>query len=103
MPLTGELENLPIVDVVQLIHSTRKSGILTVYSRRGEGQLIFNNGYIVSAIHSNEDLKIGKILLEKEIISESELNQALSTQQAYGDNAPPLISILHEQLRNLQG
>ncbi len=97
MPLTGELENLPIVDVVQLIHSTRKSGILTVYSRRGEGQLIFNNGYIVSAIHSNEDLKIGKILLEKEIISESELNQALSTQQAYGDNAPPLISILHEQ------
>ena len=97
MPLTGELENLPIVDVIQLIHSTRKSGILTVYSRRGEGQLIFNNGYIVSAIHSNEDLKIGKILLEKGIISESELNQALATQQTNDSTAAPLISILHEQ------
>ncbi len=97
MPLTGELENLPIVDVIQLIHSTRKSGILTVYSRRGEGQLIFNNGYIVSAIHSNEDLKIGKILVEKGIISESELNQALATQQDQDFTPAPLISILHEQ------
>ncbi len=97
MPLTGELEQLPIVDVIQLIHSTRKSGILKVYSRRGEGQLIFNSGYIVSAIHSNDDLKIGQILLEKEIISESELNQALATQQASHSDAAPLISILHEQ------
>lgn len=97
MPLTGELEQLPIVDVIQLIHSTRKSGVLTVYSRKGEGQLIFNNGYIVSAIHSSDDLKIGQILLEKDIISEDELNQALASQNASNDNHQPLIAILHEQ------
>lgn len=94
MPLTGELEHLPIVDVIQLIHSTRKSGTLNVYSRKGEGQLVFNNGYIVSATHSSEKLKIGKILLESHIISELELNKALGIQELSGEDRKPLIATL---------
>jgi hypothetical protein len=94
MPLTGELEHLPIVDVIQLIHSTRKSGTLNVYSRKGEGQLVFNNGYIVSATHSSERLKIGKILLESNIITQTELDKALGIQEISGDDRKPLIATL---------
>ncbi len=94
MPLTGELEHLPIVDVIQLIHSTRKSGTLNVYSRKGEGQLVFNNGYIVSATHSSERLKIGKILLESKIITQAELDKALGVQEISGDARKPLIATL---------
>ena len=96
MPLTGELEHLPIVDVIQLIHSTRKSGTLNVYSRKGEGQLVFNNGYIVGASHSNEKLKIGQILLEAEIVSRDDLDKALKIQQDAGDDRKPLIATLVE-------
>jgi len=94
MPLTGELEHLPIVDVIQLIHSTRKSGTLNVYSRKGEGQLVFNNGYIISATHSSEKLKIGKILLESHIINQDELDKALELQSRSGDDRKPLIATL---------
>ena len=94
MPLTGELENLPIVDVIQLIHSTRKSGTLNVYSRKGEGQLVFNNGYIISATHSSEKLKIGKILLERHIIEQEDLDKALGIQDLSGDDRKPLIATL---------
>lgn len=94
MPLTGELEHLPIVDVIQLIHSTRKSGTLNVYSRKGEGQLVFNNGYIVSATHSSEKLKIGKILLESHIIDQNDLDKALGIQELSGDDRKPLIATL---------
>ncbi|MCW8891831.1 MAG: DUF4388 domain-containing protein, partial [Deltaproteobacteria bacterium] len=94
MPLTGELEHLPIVDVIQLIHSTRKSGTLNVYSRKGEGQLVFNNGYIVSATHSSEKLKIGKILLESHIINQAELDKALGIQELSGADRKPLIATL---------
>ncbi|MFK5927011.1 MAG: DUF4388 domain-containing protein [Desulfuromusa sp.] len=94
MPLTGELEHLPIVDVIQLIHSTRKSGTLNVYSRKGEGQLVFNNGYIVSATHSSEKLKIGKILLESQIIDQDDLDKALGIQELSGDDRKPLIATL---------
>ncbi|MCF6266266.1 MAG: DUF4388 domain-containing protein [Desulfuromusa sp.] len=95
MPLTGELEHLPIVDVIQLIHSTRKSGTLNVYSRKGEGRLVFNNGYIVSATHSSEKLKIGKILLESHIICQDDLDKALGIQELSGDDRKPLIATLH--------
>ncbi len=94
MPLTGELEHLPIVDVIQLIHSTRKSGTLNVYSRKGEGRLVFNNGYIVSATHSSEKLKIGKILLESHIISQDDLDKALGIQELSGEDRKPLITTL---------
>lgn len=94
MPLTGELEHLPIVDVIQLIHSTRKSGTLNVYSRKGEGQLVFNNGYIVSATHSSERLKIGTILLENKIIDAKDLERALSIQELSGQDRKPLIATL---------
>jgi len=96
MPLTGELEHLPIVDVIQLIHSTRKSGTLNVYSRKGEGQLVFNNGYIIGATHSNEKLRIGQILLEAEIVSTPELDKALKIQEVAGSNRKPLIATLVE-------
>ena len=94
MPLTGELEHLPIVDVIQLIHSTRKSGTLNVYSRKGEGQLVFNNGYIVSATHSSEKLKIGRILLESNIIEQHDLDKALKIQESSTEDRKPLIATL---------
>ncbi|NOY13275.1 MAG: DUF4388 domain-containing protein [Deltaproteobacteria bacterium] len=94
MPLTGELEHLPIVDVIQLIHSTRKSGTLNVYSRKGEGTLVFNNGYIVGATHSEEHLRIGRILCESQIVTPTELEKALRIQQAAGTDRRPLIATL---------
>ncbi len=96
MPLTGELEQLPIVDVIQLIHSTRKSGTLNVYSRKGEGQLVFRDGYIICATHSSDDLKIGKILVESKIITESDLKRALISQKLAGEYRKPLIATLHD-------
>lgn len=96
MPLTGELEHLPIVDVIQLIHSTRKSGTLNVYSRKGEGQLVFNSGFIVGATHSNEKLRIGQILCESEIINQNDLDKALAVQESAGDDRKPLIATLLE-------
>jgi len=94
MPLTGELEHLPIVDVIQLIHSTRKSGTLNVYSHNGEGQLAFNDGSIISATHSNEKLKIGQILLENRIIAQENLDKALGIQELSGEDRKPLIATL---------
>ena len=96
MPLTGELEHLPIVDVIQLIYSTRKTGTLNVYSRKGEGQLVFNSGYIVGATHSDEKLRIGQILCEANIITAAELDKALKIQESAADDRKPLIATLFE-------
>jgi hypothetical protein len=97
MSFTGDLEHLPIVDVVQLLHSTRKSGILRVTCRKGESQLVFKDGYFVSANHLNNRVRIGKILVDLNLITPEILDQALTAQKNAGHNQKPLIITLIEK------
>jgi hypothetical protein len=97
MSFTGDLEHLPIVDVIQLLHSTRKSGVLRVKSRKGESQLVFKDGYIVSASHLNNTVRIGTLLVSLNIISETDLDEVLKDQQASGNDRKPLIITLLEK------
>ncbi|OHB26011.1 MAG: hypothetical protein A2X84_13635 [Desulfuromonadaceae bacterium GWC2_58_13] len=97
MSFTGDLEHLPIVDVIQLLHSTRKSGTLCVKGGRGECQLVFNDGYIGSANHSNTSVRIGKILVDMRLISSEICEKALADQRAAGASRKPLIATLIEQ------
>ncbi len=94
MSFTGDLEHLPIVDVIQLLHSTRKSGKLHVRCRKGESQLTFKEGNIVSANHLNNSIRIGKILLDMGVISQELLEEALLAQKKAGPNCKPLIVTL---------
>jgi hypothetical protein len=96
MSFVGDLEHLPIVDVIQLLHSTRKSGTLCLRSAKGESQLVFNQGFIVSANHLNNSVRIGQILLEMQTISQEQLDAALHEQELAGANRRPLIASLIE-------
>lgn len=97
MAFTGDLEHLPIVDVVQLLHSTRKSGILRVMCHKGESQLVFKDGFFVSANHLNNRVRIGKILVDLNVITPEILDQALTAQKNAGPDQKPLIITLIEK------
>lgn len=96
MAFTGDLEHLPIVDVIQLMNSTRKTGVLSVKGRKGESQLVFKDGFIVSASHLNNSVRIGQVLIEKGIISPLQLEQGLQRQQLDGAERKPLAITLIE-------
>ena len=97
MSFAGDLEHLSIVDIIQLLHTTRKSGTLSVRGRKGESQLVFDEGYIVSANHVDNSVRIGNILVEAQVISREILDQALQDQQNAGSNRKPLVATLIEQ------
>jgi Domain of unknown function (DUF4388) len=99
MSFTGDLAQLPIVDVIQLIHSARKSGTLTIQSQKGESHLGFSDGYIVSANHLNNSVRIGQILVENKFITPEDLDKTLLEQTIAGADHKPLIRILIEQGR----
>jgi len=96
MSFTGDLEHLPIVDVIQLMNSSRKSGILSVRGKKGESQLVFKDGYIVSASHLNNSVRIGQILVEMKLITAEQLESGLARQQADGSARKPLVITLIE-------
>ncbi|MBK5276859.1 MAG: DUF4388 domain-containing protein [Desulfuromonadales bacterium] len=97
MSFTGDLAELPIVDVIQLIHSTRKFGTLTIQSQKGECHLGFSDGYIVSANHLNNSIRIGQILVENKYITPEALDKSLLDQKNANGARKPLIRILIEQ------
>lgn len=99
MSFVGELEHLPIVDVIQLLHSTRKSGTLCLTCHKGESQLVFDEGYIVGANHVNNSVRIGQILVGMNALKQEELEQALLEQKGAGAGRRPLIATLIESGR----
>lgn len=97
MSFNGDLEHFPLVDVIQLLHMTSKTGILYLKCPRGESQLVFHEGFFVSANHLNNSVRIGKVLVDMNAITTRQLDQALLEQKEAGVNRKPLIATLIEQ------
>ena len=97
MSFNGDLEHFPLVDVIQLLHMTSKTGILYLKSPKGESQLVFHEGFFVSANHLNNSVRIGKVLLDMNALSAKDLNRALAEQKDAGKNRKPLVATLIEQ------
>ena len=96
MAFSGDLEHLSIVDVIQLLHSTRKTGTLKVEGRKGDISVAFNDGYIVGASHYSKGALIGTILLEAGVIDAETLQKALDIQNQAGEARKPLVATLLE-------
>ena len=96
MSFSGDLEHLPLIDVIQLLQQTGKSGTLRLTGAKGECQLGFRDGFIVSANHVNTGFRIGSILVELGIITREALDLTLAEQALRGPHPPPLIALLVE-------
>ena len=64
MAFTGDLEHLNIVDIIQLVHATRQSGIFSVKGSTGESTIVFKKGQIVGANYCDNSVRIGTILVK---------------------------------------
>jgi hypothetical protein len=96
MSLKGDLKHFPIIDVIQLLHGSRKTGVLRLSSEKMESQLVFHDGDLVSANYLNNRVRIGQVLVSAGAISEEQLAQALDIQKNAGDDRKPLVITLLE-------
>jgi hypothetical protein len=96
MTFSGDLEHFPLVDIVQLLHTTNKTGTLSLNGPKGESQLVFRDGYFVSANHVDNSIRIGQILLDMGVVSPETLDSALADQKNAGAARKPLVATLIE-------
>jgi len=96
MSFSGDLEHLPLIDVIQLLQQTSKSGTLRLIGAKGECQLGFRDGFIISANHVNTGFRVGSILVELGVITREALDLTLAEQARRGPHPPPLIALLIE-------
>jgi hypothetical protein len=86
MALEGSLSDFGLADILQLIFFQRKTGVLTLEGRLDKIKLIFVEGNIAGAESRRrlEDNRLGKVLLKKGLIGESDLQAVLEEQKKTG-------------------
>ncbi|HUV87245.1 MAG TPA: DUF4388 domain-containing protein [bacterium] len=86
MVLKGKLEDMPVVDVLQFIYASRRSGTLHLESRDRRGFVVFRDGNIAQASTNAAENNLGHILLARGLVEEGELARAVEAQRSdYSD------------------
>jgi hypothetical protein len=80
MGFSGDLDDLPLQDILYLLSTRRKSGRLTLRTTSNEFVLLFDQGRIASVITDDDSLRIGRLLVEQGYLTEAQLEQALALQ-----------------------
>ncbi|MCK5124974.1 MAG: DUF4388 domain-containing protein [candidate division Zixibacteria bacterium] len=85
MGLTGNLKTVSFSDVLQLLSTGKKTGILTMAADSRKKEIAFKEGNIIfaSSVNSNEDL-LGSLLLKRGQISKKDLERAIALHKSSG-------------------
>jgi hypothetical protein len=76
--LVGSLEGLGLPDVFSFLHSSKKSGAVTVVAGEVCKAMLFEDGNVVSAMSNCEEDRLGEILYRYGKISREQLQSALA-------------------------
>lgn len=94
MSFSGNLEHLPIVDVIQLLNSTKKSGTLYVSTDNLEYKFGFKDGQLISVTHPDTNKSLLKVIKDKKILEEESINNLLDIVKNF---RKPIIAVLVEK------
>lgn len=80
MSLEGHLEDLSLADIFQIIHLSKKTGVLTVENSTSKGRIVFHSGQILYASLQDRE-KLGERLIKEGLLKEKDLEAALRIQK----------------------
>ena len=81
MSLVGNIEDLGLGDILQIVSLSRKSGVLFLTSNDREGKLIFKDGQVVRAFSTDVGEDIEKLLLASGLVDEAQLKEAMAAAE----------------------
>ncbi len=84
MSLVGNLEDLGLGEILQIVSLSRRSGVLSLSSRGREGRISFRQGQVIRATSPTYQEGLGEVLVRKGLIDQEILRRALSIQKGEG-------------------
>jgi len=85
MSLVGNLEDLGLGEILQIVSLSRKSGVLQLNSRSREGRVIFQDGQVIRATATSFPENIGDLVLRTGLADLDTFKKALAIQQRSND------------------
>lgn len=80
MALEGNLADVSLADIIQLLALGRKTGCLTVTDRSNFGYVYFDGGRVIHASVLNRPDRLGEILVKNGVITREQLSEAMERQ-----------------------
>lgn len=93
MSLVGNLEDLGLGEILQIVSLSRKSGTLRLHSRGREGVVVFRLGQVIQATSSTVQESLGEALIRRGALDLATLRSALALQES-GESAERLGTVL---------
>jgi hypothetical protein len=87
MGFHGDLIDLPLQDILHVITSHGKSGMLVLTTPTHDISLKFDRGAVASVTTSDGSLKIGQLLVSQGYVTEEQIEQALGLQAVNPDSS----------------
>ncbi|MCH7867579.1 MAG: DUF4388 domain-containing protein [Myxococcales bacterium] len=84
MSLIGSLEDLGLGDILQIIHLSQKSGVLSIRGDGGEGQIVFQNGLVRLATMKGDPEDLRGLLVPGCFVSEADFEVAANFAKESG-------------------
>lgn len=85
MSLVGNLEDLGLGEILQIVSLSRKSGVLQLNSRSREGRVIFQDGQVIRATATTFPENIGDLVLRTGLADLDTFKKVLAIQQRSKD------------------
>lgn len=84
MQLVGNIEDLGLGEILQIVSFSRKSGTLILNSRKREGGIVFKNGQVIRASASTIKEGICDVLVKDKVLAPAQLAKAREIQDSRG-------------------
>ena len=81
MSLVGNIEDLGLGDILQIVSLSRKSGVLFLTSNDREGKLVFKDGQVVRAFSTDVGEDVEKLLLDSGLVDKAQLKEAMAAAE----------------------
>ncbi|MEZ4273211.1 MAG: DUF4388 domain-containing protein [Myxococcota bacterium] len=79
MSLVGNLADLALGDILQIVAVSRRSGVLQLNSVTAQGQVTLDHGLVVAVFRSDHDQTVGEYLLGRGFIAPTQYQEMLAS------------------------
>ena len=84
MSLVGSLEDLGLGDILQMVSLSRKSGVLKLHSRAGEGRIVLREGKVCAATVKGEPEDLRSVMVGGRFVDEAGIDAAVNRSRRTG-------------------
>lgn len=84
MSLVGSLEDLGLGDILQIVSLSRKSGVVKLNARDGEGRIVLRDGKVCAATVKGQPEDLRSVLIDAGFVDEAEFDAAVERSRRTG-------------------